>query len=152
VQQCRSVIEAHGMKIAQARRKLTAHTARQPFKAVRSGESTTALWPAPVSDVAGTEITPADLDPPAVAEVPEPAPTELDVPGPDTHTATEGTSPPQPGPPAPADGARGGLPAPGRPPAGSRRPSEATPTLRHSVQARRTAERLRAAYAAKASF
>lgn len=58
VQRCRSVIEAHGMKIAQARRKLTAHTARQPFKAVRSGESTTALWPAPVSDVAGTEITP----------------------------------------------------------------------------------------------
>ncbi|MGA4980466.1 serine/threonine-protein kinase [Streptomyces cellulosae] len=152
VQQCRSVIEAHGMKIAQARRKLTAHTARQPFKAVRSGESTTALWPAPVSDVAGTEITPADLDPPAVAEVPEPAPTELDVPGPDTPTATEVMSPPQPGPPAPADGARGGLPAPGRPPAGSRRPSEATPTLRHSVQARRTAERLRAAYAAKASF
>ncbi|MFJ3653032.1 protein kinase [Streptomyces nigra] len=160
VQQCRSVIEAHGMKIAQARRKLTAHTAGQPFKPVRSGESATALWPAPVSDVAGTEINPADLDPPPAAEVPEPSATAApespatvaETPAPDGAPVPEPPAPAPPARPAPSDGPGKPQPRPGRPPAGTRRPPEATPTLRHSLQARRTAERLRAAYAAKAPF
>ncbi|MFG2510731.1 serine/threonine-protein kinase [Streptomyces sp. NPDC048584] len=99
VQRCRAVIEAQGMKIAQARRKLTSH-AMGPADA-----PPTLVWPAPASDTPATEIVPADLESPA-----EPTAARPEQPGPMTRT------------------------------------------LRHSVQARRTADRLRAVYAATAPF
>ncbi|WCN04297.1 serine/threonine-protein kinase [Streptomyces sp. M92] len=147
VQRCRSVIEAQGMKIAQARRKLTAHTAEQRRRPASTADSPTVTWPAPALDTPATEITPADLDTPPPDDVPAPTPTLV-----------------APGPPAPAPPARPTpsprppreRPASSRPPTapgpGPGQPKAATPTLRHSVQARRTAERLRAAYAAKAPF
>ncbi|MEU4133054.1 serine/threonine-protein kinase [Streptomyces wuyuanensis] len=154
VQQCRSVIEAHGMKIAQARRRLTAHTAGQRHTAPSAGESSTALWPAPVRDVPGTEITPADLDPPVATDALEPSPTVVEAPGPEGSTVQDDSPGPVPSVrrEEASDGSGREQPAPGRPPAAPRRPTEGTRTLRHSVQARRTAERLRTAYAAKAPF
>ncbi|MGY3205464.1 serine/threonine-protein kinase [Streptomyces sp. TE5632] len=156
VRQCRSVIEAQGMKIAQARRRLTAHTAGQRHKAASAGDSTLSAWPVPVSVAPGTEINPADLDTPAPPDAPTPSPTVLDAPGPADPTVQDAPGPTPPAPPAqrePSDGSRREQPAPDRrPPTAPRRPKEATHTLRHSVQARKTAGRLRAAYAAKAPF
>ncbi|MEV0693914.1 serine/threonine-protein kinase [Streptomyces sp. NPDC050388] len=167
VRQCRSVIEAQGMKIAQARRRLTAHTAHPPgqrHKAASADASTLSAWPVPVSDTPGTEITPADLDTPVPSDAPPPSPTvvdapspaAVDAPGPVDLTVQDAPGPVPPTPPAqrdPSDGSRREQPAPDRrPPTAPRRPKEATHTLRHSVQARKTAERLRAAYAAKAPF
>ncbi|MFD4256302.1 protein kinase [Streptomyces sp. NPDC058534] len=149
VQQCRSVIEAQGMKIAQARRRLTAHTAEQRHRSTSvAPHSPTVLWPAPASDPSGTEITPVDLDTPAPIEEPAHSPT-LVAPGP---SAKETPSPEPPTRLDPSDGSRHGRPASNRPPTDSRRPTAGTHTLRHSVQARRTAERLRTAYAATAPF
>ncbi|GAA3956501.1 hypothetical protein GCM10022384_07100 [Streptomyces marokkonensis] len=160
VRQCRSVIEAHGMKIAQARRRLTAHTAGRRPGAPSSGQSTTVLWPAPVSDAPGTELTPADLDPPVPPDAPAPVPSETPAPSPTVIETLAPVGPavpdsPGPAPSAPRDpsgGSRGEKPVPGRPLAPSGRPTERAHTLRHSVQARRTAERLRSVYAAKAPF
>ncbi|MGW4194597.1 serine/threonine-protein kinase [Streptomyces sp. NPDC005004] len=141
VQQCRSVIEAQGMKIAQARRRLTAHTAEQRHKATPDGNAPTLSWPAPASDTPGTEIIPADA--------PAPAPTLVEPPGAPAHDSP-GTVPPASR--EHADDPRREQPSPGRPSTPARRPKEGVPTLRHSAQARKTAERLRAAYAAKAPF
>lgn len=146
VQQCRSVIEAQGMRIAQARRRLTAHTTeRRRHRPAPADSVPTVAWPAPANDTPVTEISPAELETPA--DIPAAAPPTL------IETA--------PGPadaPRPADtpaAARRDRPAPGRrPPTDPRRTPEPKPThtLRHSVQARRTAARLRTAYAAKAPF
>ncbi|MFF9132384.1 MULTISPECIES: protein kinase [unclassified Streptomyces] len=152
VQQCRAVIEAQGMKIAQARRRLTAHTAGQRHKAASADAAPTLPWPAPASDTPATEIIPADLETPRPSDAPAISPTLVETPDP-----AEPSMPDSPGalPAAPrdhSDGSRHEQPAPGRPPTASRRPKEGTQTLRHSAQARRTAERLRTAYAAKAPF
>ncbi|NHI05477.1 Serine/threonine-protein kinase AfsK [Streptomyces sp. KO7888] len=152
VQQCRSLIEAQGMKIAQARRRLTTHTADQRHGPTSAGaHSPTILWPAPANDPSATEIAPVDLDTPAPApaEAPPSSPTTLVDPGPSAPET------PVPGPPTqldPPHGSRHERPASNRPPKDSRRPTAGAHTVRHSVQARRTAERLRSAYAAKAPF
>ncbi|MFI8090172.1 serine/threonine-protein kinase [Streptomyces sp. NPDC086080] len=166
VQRCRALIEAQGMKIAQARRRLTAHTAerRRPGQAAPADSVPTVAWPAAASDTRVTEITPAELETPADAPAPSPAPAGT-APAPATAAALTPDDSPGPGPaPRPAglppadprehpDASRREPPAPGRrPPTGSPRPGEGTRTLRHSVQARRTAERLRSVYAAKAPF
>lgn len=164
VQQCRSVIEAQGMRIAQARRRLTAHTAHtagQRDKAAPADGSPAFPWPASASDTPGaetaskTKIVPTAQQSPVIpgSGAPTPFPTVVE-------TALDPTEPAvqdSPGPTSPArpdssDGSRREQPAPGRPPTASRRPKEGTHTLRHSVQARKTAERLRAAYAAAAPF
>ncbi|WP_081237934.1 serine/threonine-protein kinase, partial [Streptomyces viridosporus] len=118
VRRCRSVIESHGMKIAQARRRLTAHTAGQRRAEPSTGEPSTALWPAPVRDTPGTEITPADLDPPVTADAPEPSPTVAEAPGPEGPTAVDDSPGSVPSARREAsDGSRREQPAPGRPPA-----------------------------------
>ncbi|MDT0608694.1 protein kinase domain-containing protein [Streptomyces lancefieldiae] len=150
VQQCRALIEAQGMKIAQARRKLTAHTAEQRHRPASADVSPTVPWPAPASDTPATEITPADLDTPMPADVPAPSLT-LVAPGPVAPTPQD-PSAGSPHEPPTVEQPTTEQPAPDRPPTASRRPRTATHTLRHSVQARRTAERLRATYAAKAAF
>ncbi|MGW2893166.1 protein kinase domain-containing protein [Streptomyces sp. NPDC001212] len=152
VQQCRSVIEAQGMKIAQARRRLTAHTAGQRHKAASADGAPTVSWPAPASDTPGTKIIPADLETPIPSDTPATSPTLVETPGPAEPPVHDSPGTLPPAPQDPSDGPRREQPAPGRPPTAPRRPKEGTHTLRHSVQARKTAERLRAAYAAKAPF
>ncbi|MGW3255711.1 serine/threonine-protein kinase [Streptomyces fungicidicus] len=174
VQQCRSVIEAQGMKIAQARRRLTAHTAGQRHREAPADGIPTVTWPAPANDTPVTEISPAELKTPGPADAPPVSPTLVETaPGPAAPPADDGSpdfpgpsdsgpsGPGVPGSPGVAptaprdrpDGPRREQPTPDRrPPVDPRRPKGATQTLRHSVQARRTAERLRTAYAAKAPF
>ncbi|MFJ8357837.1 protein kinase [Streptomyces sp. NPDC093984] len=152
VQQCRSVIEAQGMKIAQARRRLTAHTTAQWHKAAPADGAPTIPWPAPASDTPGTEIIPADLETPLPSDAPATSPTLVEPPGPAEPPVHDSPGTVPPAPRDPSGGSRREQPAPGHPPTAPRRPKEGTHTLRHSVQARRTAERLRAAYAAKAPF
>ncbi|GAA2423338.1 serine/threonine-protein kinase [Streptomyces glaucus] len=173
VQRCRSVIEAQGLRIAQARRRLTAHTAGQRHRAAPADDSPAFPWSAPASDAPGTptvpapetvpappaaseaETAPAAQDPPATPGSGSPAPSPAvaeTAPGPTGPAVQDAPGPTPPARRDPSDGSRREQPAPGRPPAASRRPGEGTPTLRHSVQARRTAERLRAAYAAGAPF
>ncbi|WP_229870258.1 serine/threonine-protein kinase [Streptomyces phaeofaciens] len=152
VQQCRSVIEAQGMKIAQARRRLTAHTAGQRHKTAPAADAPTLPRPAPASD---TDTAPAAQDVPAPPASPSPAPSPTVV-----ETVPDLTDPPvrdspDPTPPTgegPSGGPRRERPAPNRPPTASGRPRQGTQTPRHSPQARRTAERLRTAYAASAPF
>jgi serine/threonine protein kinase len=151
VRQCRSVIEAHGMKIAQARRRLTAHTAGQRHRAAPAEDSPTFPWSAPTSDVPDTEIAPAAQDLPTTPgpNSPAPSPTTVEGPGSTGPAVQESPGPPPSAQRDPSDGSRREQPAPGRPPTASRRPQEGT---RHSLQARRTAERLRVAYAPRAPF
>ncbi|KQX85172.1 protein kinase [Streptomyces clavifer] len=126
VSRCRAVIEAQGMKVAQARRKLTAYTAS-------TAPQNVAPEPLPAPTVPPT-VPFADLR--TIAAV-EPAP---QLPEPTVEWPTPTTQEPQPqsqaAPPAP----------------GARRRAPAPRTLRHSAQARRTAEQLRKAYAAKTPF
>ncbi|MEV6050834.1 serine/threonine-protein kinase [Streptomyces sp. NPDC052107] len=150
VQRCRSVVEAHGLKIAQARRRLTAHTARQHTPVAPPP----APAPPPTVPFADLPTTPAPAvhEPVPTADVEVPTPT---LPAPPATTATER---PETRPPTTAEhvdspeGPPGQRSAPSRPPKSPPHPAEPSRTLRHSVQARRTAERIRAAYAAGAPF
>ncbi|MFD9003355.1 protein kinase [Streptomyces sp. NPDC059582] len=153
VQQCRSVIEGNGMKIAQARRRLTAHTAGQRHQ-VAPADAPGLPLPAPASDT-DTKTAPATQDVPAppLPDSPAPSPTVVetvpDLTDPPVQDSPDATPPTTGGPSCEP---RREQPAPDRPPTMSRRPRQGTHTPRHSVQARRTAERLRAAYAASAPF
>ncbi|MGW7619742.1 serine/threonine-protein kinase [Streptomyces antimycoticus] len=149
VQRCRSVVEAHGLKIAQARRRLTAHTARQHSPAVPQPA------PAPPLSVPfenlPTATASAAQEPMPAADVPAPAPT---LPAP--PAVQEPTEPPAPAAaahdaPTP-EGTHGEQPAPSRPAKSSQHRTEPSRPLRHSVQARKTAKRIRAVYAAGAPF
>lgn len=142
VAQCRSVIEAAGLKVAQARRRLTTFTAPQDQTATEALQApatlaladlrtvTATVAQAPVcgdldhaSSVAETSPRPAAH---GAADATEHAPKLVDTPPPVQPAAT--------------------TPVP-------RRSVRPTPrSLRQSVQARRTAEQLRMAYAAGASF
>ncbi|MET8125888.1 protein kinase [Streptomyces sp. NPDC005065] len=155
VQQCRSVIEAQGMKIAQARRRLTAHTTGQRQKAAPTDHLPTLPRPTPASDAPDTDTAPAAQDVPAppLPDSPAPSLTVVEtVPDPADPATQESPAPMPPTTEDPSHGYRREQLAPGRPPTASRRPREGTHPPRHSVQARRTAERLRAAYAASAPF
>jgi serine/threonine protein kinase len=148
VQRCRSVVEAHGLKIAQARRRLTAHTARQhtpavpppapapppavPFAHLPAATASAAQEPAPTADA--VVPTPTLPVPPAVTETPE-----TQAPATSAHGDT-------------SEGTHGDRSTPSRPAKSPQHRAEPSRTLRHSVQARRTAERIRAAYAAGAPF
>ncbi|MFE2280159.1 protein kinase [Streptomyces sp. NPDC059454] len=160
VQQCRSVIEARGMKIAQARRRLTAHTAEQRRHGPTAPADSvpTVARPAPANGTRVTETGPAEPETPAGAPPVSPTVVET-VPGPaapQAHDSPALSGTPAAVPAEPRDRPRGDRreqPQPGhRPSAVPGRPKEPAHTLRHSVQARRTAERLRTAYAAKAPF
>jgi serine/threonine protein kinase len=148
VQRCRSVVEAHGLKIAQARRRLTAHTAQQhtpavpppapapppavPFAHLPTATASAAQEPAPTADA--VVPTPTLPVPPAVTETPE-----TQAPATSAHGDT-------------SEGTHGDRSTPSRPAKSPQHRAEPSRTLRHSVQARRTAERIRAAYAAGAPF
>ncbi|MGX4688659.1 serine/threonine-protein kinase [Streptomyces sp. JNUCC 63] len=163
VQRCRAAVEAHGLKIAQARRRLTAHTARQHSPAVPPAVPASPAAPsptvpftapataiAPAASTASTASTAQEPSPPAGDVTPTPIPMH-----PAPPVAAKATEPPAPAPAAPGDtthGTHGEHPAPGRPATSPRHRQDPSRTLLHSVQARKTAERIRAAYAAGAPF
>ncbi|MFD5129873.1 serine/threonine-protein kinase [Streptomyces olindensis] len=141
VTRCRAIIEAAGLKVAQARRRLTAFTATQSLGA------TEAMPAAATPDFPDlrtvTATAPAISDPPDAPTIAEASPEAtvrepVDRAGP-PRTLVDVRVPAQTPTVTPA--------APGR------RPGEPAPrSLRHSAQARRTAEQLRIAYAARAPF
>ncbi|MFH8409841.1 serine/threonine-protein kinase [Streptomyces sp. NPDC018019] len=144
VQRCRAVIEAQGYKVAQARRRLTTHTA-SPSPLLDSLLPTVvapSLAAAPTDPAGAGTGTTMVLSPHA----PERTPTLVDRPA-----SGSGSAEPSPGPaaPEPAAGADGSAPAP---PAAARSPRGRSAQRLHSAQARITAQRLREAYAARAAF
>ncbi|MER6676107.1 protein kinase [Streptomyces sp. NPDC000983] len=157
VQQCRGLVEAQGLKLAQARRRLTTYTAAplQDFPTLLSApeNSPAAAVPA-LSDPAAGPRADEPPTPPMVADGPAPEthPT-MRLAAPHRTAQAEPPAPSAPTTPAPPN-AEPQQSAPkedvpqrsrptGRPPARS---------LRHSAQARRTAQQLREAYAARAAF
>ncbi|MEU2547912.1 serine/threonine-protein kinase [Streptomyces roseolus] len=169
VQQCRAVIEAQGFKVAQARRRLTTHTAA-PSHPLDNLPPTVALTLPPAVPAApavpGTNTSPTteptvvlppdavvlspDTTPPAVPApdtdeqaAPEPTPTLVDRPVPRSGTAAPSSAPAAPEPATRPDSPSSTPPATPRGRSGQRL---------HSVQARITAQRLREVYAAQAPF
>ena len=147
VQECRAVIEAQGLKIAQARRRLTAHTAATT---VADTAPAHAAPPAPV-DAAAVAGLPTETLPqqPTHAMAPT-VPLPQNTPPPAAYTPTvraEPTPTAHDQPPArPAA-------APGTPPPAQRGRERRGPgPLRTSVQARRVAQQLREVYAQRAKF
>ncbi|MFD5463211.1 serine/threonine-protein kinase [Kitasatospora sp. NPDC127059] len=134
VKEFRAVIEAHGLKVAQARRQLTALTTAKPAPDPESTAPTVQLLPqVPV----GT---------PPVQAPPPPAPIVVPPPGPALNESPSYTSTLKDTPAvtaAPAD-RPGPMPVPTS--------ASAPRAPRRSLQARRTAQQLREVYAAKASF
>ncbi len=134
VRHCRAVVESQGMTIAQARRRLTTHTAQPPAADAHDHLPN----PAPAPPEARTVTGPEPVVPTDPAHPPERTPTHLD-PTPAGPTMQPSGAPDAQAPAAPA-------PAPGR------RDAPASGPLRHSAQARRTAQQLRQVYAASAPF
>ncbi|MET7617403.1 serine/threonine-protein kinase [Streptomyces sp. NPDC005408] len=134
VQQCRAVIEAAGLKVAQARRRLTTHTAPSS--------------PPPAPDAADLAAQPTR----PLAQAPAPPAPTLALPQPEA---------PQDGPPVAYTPTLKAEPVNQAPPTGpdarpsrdraTRRPVAPAP-LRHSVQARKVAQQLRETYAQGAKF
>ncbi|MFI0827048.1 protein kinase [Streptomyces roseolus] len=169
VQQCRTVIEAQGFKVAQARRRLTTHTAAPshplddlpptvalplpptvPAAPVVPGPSTSPTTAPTVVLPPATVVLPPGATPPAVPApdadeqaAPEPTPTLVDRPAPRSGTAAP-TSAPEPA--TGTDGPSSTSPATSR--ASRGRSGQRLP----SAQARITAQRLREVYAAQAAF
>jgi serine/threonine protein kinase len=150
VKQCRAVIEAQGLKIAQARRRLTTHITATTSTAAADADPVPATPPAPVDTTAladdfpttaplaqttaPTTPLPQDAAPPVaytptVQAAPEPAPTVRD------------RSPARP------------AAAPGTPRPVQRGRERTGPGQPHpSAQARRVAQQLREVYAQRAKF
>ncbi|MFF2729058.1 serine/threonine-protein kinase [Streptomyces sp. NPDC058008] len=146
VQQCRAVIEAQGCKVAQARRRLTTHTAA-PSHMLDGLPPTVVTPPPPTAFVdlpdpgrATTVVLPSTT--------PEPVPTLVDRPTPPSGSLIAKTpaDPTSPGAATAADGPSASLPVPSGPSRASSR------QRRHSPQSRITAQRLREVYAANAAF
>ncbi|MEH0633260.1 serine/threonine-protein kinase [Streptomyces bottropensis] len=160
VQRCRALVEAQGLKLAQARRRLTTYTAAPP-------QDFPTLLSAPVSESATPPTGPVVSVPATrpLHDAPPTAPMVADGPAWDIQPtmqlaapqqAAQAEPPAQPAPTAPApQGAEDQQSAPSahdvpRPPRPTGRPPARS--LRHSAQARRTAQQLREAYAARAAF
>ncbi|WP_033306014.1 protein kinase [Streptomyces iakyrus] len=158
VQQCRGLVEAQGLKLAQARRRLTTYTAAPPqdFPTLLPAPPESAL-PAPVPAMSYPAATPRRDEPSTV-------PTVVDGPAPDTQPTMDLAAPQQtaqaeppaqsaPTAPVPPN-AEHQQSAPNEDVPRRARPTGRTParSLRHSAQARRTAQQLREAYAARAAF
>ncbi|WP_327332216.1 serine/threonine-protein kinase [Streptomyces anulatus] len=158
VQQSRALIEAQGFKVAQARRRLTSHTAA-PTQLMDSLLPTIKAPTVPVSPTAPTVATasaaPTTADPGiATTRVlpstgPEQIPTLVDRPEPQSATAGA-TGPAQPPPTASAADAGRAAPTARPEPGPTAKGRAGRP--RHSAQARITAQRLREVYAASATF
>ncbi|MGW2522910.1 protein kinase domain-containing protein [Streptomyces sp. NPDC001617] len=150
VQECRAVIEAQGLKIAQARRRLTAHTAATTVSTAPEMPPGPAVRPAPVDTAAVADLPTATLpQPPAHTTAPT-VPLPQDVAPPAAYTPTVKAEP--------ASAVHDETPsrpvtAPGTPPPVQRGRERTGPgQLRTSVQARRVAQQLREVYAQRAKF
>ncbi|MEV7956638.1 protein kinase [Streptomyces sp. NPDC088141] len=150
VQQCRGVIEAQGFKVAQARRRLTTHTAAPSHMVDDLLPTVVTPPPAAPNDLPDT-VT--DTPPQARTVVlpstgPEPVPTVVDRPAPPSASpmAEPPAEPASPEPNMAADAPSASLPAPSGPARGG------SGQRRHSTQARITAQRLREVYAARSAF
>ncbi|MFE0703307.1 serine/threonine-protein kinase [Streptomyces sp. NPDC058872] len=160
VQRCRTLIEAQGVKVAQARRRLTTHTAAPASE--REVLLPTVLAPAPPvapGDLPDTEpYAPAATTLVLPPGAPEPTPTLVDrpAPGPGSPVAPPPAAPTTPAsPPAPApdaDAVPKAEPDPAAAPAPAPRPRSRSGQRLHSAQARITAQRLREVYAASSAF
>ncbi|MGW3623100.1 protein kinase domain-containing protein [Streptomyces sp. NPDC000880] len=147
VKQCRAVIEAQGLKVAQARRRLTSFTAPSgssapppaPEAAILAEQTTHPLpqqsgLPAPTIPLP----QPVDAYTPAVKAEPTPADA-------DARSGTGDAPPPRQGT------HREGTPRERTPRDRTKRPAAPAP-LWHSVQARKVAQQLRETYAQRAAF
>lgn len=132
VRHCRAVVESQGMTIAQARRRLTTHTVQAPAAHAHLPH------PVPPPAEARTGPAPGPEAPTVPAPSPERTPTLLD-PSPAGPDGRQSDTPGVRAPAAPA-------------PVPRRRDTPASGALRHSAQARRTAQQLRQVYAASAPF
>ncbi|MEU1801397.1 serine/threonine-protein kinase [Streptomyces sp. NPDC019937] len=136
VRRCRTLIEAQGLKVAQARRRLTSYTAAPAHLL----DELLAVPRAEASSQAGSN----DLRVPESQAHSEAANAPADAP--------PGRQQPPVPPPAAPNRAAADAPA-ARPPVRPQgRSGTGRRSLRHSAQARITAQRLREAYAASASF
>lgn len=160
VQQCRGLVEAQGLKLAQARRRLTTYTAAPPqdFPTLLSGPVSESVTPPPAPVVSDPTTAPLHDEPPI-------EPVGTGGPASDTQPAAflaapqhaaQPEPPAQPAPTTPVpqsaedqQGAQHSQDVPRRPRPTGRPPAR---SLRHSAQARRTAQQLREAYAARAAF
>ncbi|MEU9008512.1 serine/threonine-protein kinase [Streptomyces sp. NPDC048479] len=161
VQHCRALVEAQGLKLAQARRRLTTYTAAPPqefLTLLPAAASEGVVSPLPVpsrpADAPPTDESTSEAAPtlfltsphqtPPAGPPAEPEPTAL---APQSTQRTQSTQDEQGTPDKQDPSNAQDLPRrardTGRPPARS---------LRHSAQARRTAQQLREAYAARAGF
>lgn len=139
VQSCRTVVQGQGMKIAQARRRLTSYTtamAREDLAAPLEPLSPTAPYTEPPK--ATTETVPQ--------QKPAAAPTKPATPAATTLPTSRGSGFPNRAPAA--EKPRTAEPSRSAP----ERSQSSTRTPLHSAQARKTADRLRRAYAAGASL
>jgi serine/threonine protein kinase len=147
VQECRAVIEAQGLRIAQARRRLTTHTAVTTVADAPPGP------PAPPAPADAASV--ADLATDAVRQQPihitaPTVPLPLDASPPASYTPTVRI---QPAPATHDQPAARPVAAPGAlPPAQRGRERGGPGPLRTSVQAKRVAQQLREAYAQRAKF
>lgn len=149
VARCRTIIEAAGLKVAQARRRLTTHTAPenrtvtdQPPSELPQPAATLAL-PDLRTVTATTARVPGSNDPAHAPTAMEPLP-QL----PSSKPAAAVGHPPTLVDSPQTEPATSSTVTPARRPAVPPKPG----SLRQSVQARRTAEKLRMSYAASASF
>ncbi|MEV7137849.1 serine/threonine-protein kinase [Streptomyces tauricus] len=170
VKECRAVIEAQGLKIAQARRRLTAHTtATTPIPLPADPAAAAQEGPAEPTGSAASSDAAAFANLPTAVLPPSPGTTAHTVPlpqvpqapqvaaGPAVYTPTvraepSPTAPDQPpvrpvAPPLAPPGAPSG-------PAARRRHDRPSPkpAIRTSAQARRVAQQLRESYAQRARF
>lgn len=160
VQQCRGLVEAQGLKLAQARRRLTTYTAAPPqdFPTLLSVPLPESATPPPVPVVSDPATAPLHDERPTVPMVADgPAsdtqPTVL-LPAPQQAAQAEPPAQPASAAPVPQSTedqqiAQNAQDVPRRPRPTGRPPAR---SLRHSAQARRTAQQLREAYAARAAF
>lgn len=142
VQQCRTAIEAQGLKVAQARRRLTAHTVATALQ--DPAAAALPAVPVPSDAAAPADLPTATLPQPASATAPTvPLPPAVYTPTVKSDAAPVVSEQPPAGPVA----------APGAPPPAHRGRERTGPGhLRNSAQARRVAQQLREAYAQRAKF
>ncbi|MFI1486133.1 protein kinase [Streptomyces sp. NPDC020747] len=161
VKACRAVIEAQGLKIAQARRRLTAHTAAttvQDTPPVPDVPAVPAVPATPMDAMDAVDATDAaafaDLTTAALPQSPgataPTVPLPQDAAAPAVYTPTVKA---EPSPAVPDQPPVRPVAAPGTPPAAHRGRERTGPgPLRTSAQAKRVAQQLRETYAQRAKF
>lgn len=152
VKRCRAVIEAQGLKIAQARRRLTTHATATTSTTSADAPPCPAAPPAPVDAAVLADLPTAALpQQPAHTTAPT-APLPQDAASPVGYTPTVRAEP-EPAPTVHDRSPARPAAAPGTPPPAQRGRERTGPGQPHpSAQARRVAQQLREVYAQRAKF